>query len=203
MSVDKSKPGRKKNPDSKRTEYADELIEQYMNSNSTDVSNNVEPVTQLAKDKNSLIQPLTESKYYIPSLSDFRLGTVYEQKWPVGGGWRVSILEDEQFDMSYGHCEFMTIASNMRWGKSVYRIKFLDDDDVESLGFDKVKPGVFEFKACTIILNWAERCNLKVYVDDDVVFKGRVLNISELKTVLTMLTILKDEERERKFNGVR
>jgi hypothetical protein len=145
---------------------------------------------------------VTKPGYYKPDLVDFRLGAIYMQKWAgsSNGAWRETLLDEECYDMSMGHCEFMSIVSNVKRTKGeFYRIKFLNDEDVEMLGFKKTGAGVYELSNCRVVLDWSTKFNVKVLVDDELIYRGKVLCLSEFKWVLCTLGILKDESRDRKF----
>ena len=154
------------------------------------------------KDSIKNTQPETSKVYhYIPDLLDFGLGAIYLQRWTGTGGWRETILNESCYDMSLGHCEFMSIVSQVKWTRGeLYRIKFLDGNDIEALGFEKdVTKGHWILHNCKIILDWSSKCNIKVYVDDDVVFNGKLLNMFELKQILIYIGILADASRSLKF----
>jgi hypothetical protein len=151
---------------------------------------------------NQHIVEATKPSYYMPNLVDFNLGAIYMQKWAgnSNGAWRETMLDEECYDMSLGHCEFMSIVSNVKRTKGgFYRIKFLDGEDIEMLGFKKVMSGIYVISNCTLVLDWSSKFNVKVSVDDELIYRGRVLNLNELKGILLTLCILKDETRDGKF----
>lgn len=139
-------------------------------------------------------------EYYRPLLDDFKLGLIYEQRWL--NDWRESFLDEDHFDMRDGHCAFMVILANMYQTRgSFYRIKFLDAEDIERQGFkkDDEDDTKFVLQNCTILLNWRNTANVIIMIDDEVVFRGRLLNSLEFKQTLINVGILVDNNRLVKF----
>ncbi len=68
-----------------------------------------------------------ESKYYIPELSEFYVGFEYEE---YDASWQPAILDFRDLDV---------IDDEIREG--VIRVKYLDREDIESLGWKFIKEG--------------------------------------------------------------
>ena len=139
-------------------------------------------------------------EYYKPTLDDFKLGLIYEQRWL--NDWRESFLDEDHFDMSNGHCSFMVLLANLNQTKGAfYKIRFLDSTDILRLGFKRSTEdaNVFTLQNCSITLNWESRFNITIKIDNDLIFRGQLLNSNELKTTLVTLGILVDQSRQFKF----
>ena len=136
------------------------------------------------------------SKYYTPTTEELHVGFEYEAKCPITKEWT-----DFEIDLSFGSLWFAS-ANNIR-------VKYLDREDIESLGFSNKKHEEIpsEFKYYLIIKDnvfcistyWhmtRERENLvRIYKGKlhkypyTEIFRGDVKNKSELKRLLKQLGI--------------
>lgn len=152
-----------------------------------------------------------ENKYYIPSVEEFHVGFEYEFK-------QFNTDFSDWLQTSFGTTDnFMIfdIQSNML-EKGLVRVKYLDENDVESFGFSKVPGTVNVFKYKTpystdgskdaeywyywhiILFERSEKfpnvliSNYMDYDIQDVRFEGWVKNKSELKRLLIQLGIYEE-----------
>lgn len=72
------------------------------------------------------------SKYYTPDISEFHVGFEYEKKSTIGGLWKEHIIE-YGIDARYKEIDIE--------GETV-RVKYLDKEDIESLGFGEFQKAV-------------------------------------------------------------
>lgn len=151
-----------------------------------------------------------KNKYYIPDISEFCVGFEYEYKNHDGTirdlsniEWKKSMV-DSINDLAYVERGLNTPNNT--------RVKHLDKEDIESLGFEliKIHPGTtshyFELKNYktsndgTICIDFnpdfRDRIYLRIYyfygsLEDEIdIFNGRPKNKSELKKVLQMCNII-------------
>lgn len=135
-----------------------------------------------------------DTKYYTPDISEFHVGFEYERM--NGTDWEKAELTNVDCwgTMARGYeNEFEEIDSLIR---SV-RVKYLDKEDIESLGFEHdqtTKDGSYFYSGTLITENqWC--INLKDFTIDiydinsksDFRFNGLVKNKSELKQILKMI----------------
>lgn len=147
-------------------------------------------------------------KYYTPSIEEFYVGFEYEELIGTESNgiqdWSEKIYDPEEHIDSYGEYTFKELFP------SCVRVKYLDKEDIESLGFRKVK----DYSACDVYQKHNENNNiwyeLEYYNEDynnelliekyelsgskdyssTYIFQGTIKNKSELKKVLKMLNIL-------------
>lgn len=152
-----------------------------------------------------------ESKYYIPDISEFHVGFEYEHchssirfvmlNLKTGEEsdateskeiWEKSIFSGNEFDVWKSSFKF---DDSLRDGQ--IRVKYLDREDIESLGFEhdqSTKDGSYFYSGTLMTENqWC--INLKDLIVDiydingksDFRFNGFVKNKSELKRILKMI----------------
>jgi len=137
-----------------------------------------------------------KDKYYQPDISEFHVGFEYEYKGDVDNEWALQI-----FNRGIGFAENPTIEQT--------RVKYLDQEDIESLGFKfkgKALRSFFEME-CQFDLPdtnsfWCK--TLKIQLDEEhrtlkiegyiasaceeeTLFSGKCKNKSELKRILKMI----------------
>ena len=126
------------------------------------------------------------NKYYTPEIEEFYVGFEYEEKWE--DGWH-----PETFGVH--HMINSDILKN-----EVIRVKYLDREDIESLGFKYSRYSgsytqYFTKDNIEISIGSADRkdSTLRVKriwsVSNEIVFKGTIKNKSELKKLLKQLGI--------------
>ena len=118
-------------------------------------------------------------KYYTPKIEEFHVGFEFEKEWE-DGSWSKEILEvDELKDIEE---EMLPIT----------RVKYLDKEDIESLGFSifENKTRYKKYKKNNYILG---HYGVKTVIIWDVageLFDGEIKNKSELKKLLKQLKII-------------
>lgn len=133
-----------------------------------------------------------ENKYYTPTIEEFHVGFEYE--------WNNSD-EDDVFRKSIAdledcyHC-VNDIINNIDYYK--YRVKYLDKEDIESLGWkESFRGGRFDIKTDNDDFQMYLHDNLdkgfyfiEIYDwDSQYVFRGKIKNKSELKILLKQLGV--------------
>lgn len=139
-----------------------------------------------------------ESKYYTPTIEEFYVGFEYEIL--ENGIWNKETI-NESNDRDYGNT-IITTPYELEVKDTDVRVKFLDREDIESLGwkFKEIEKGmlsnrpIFEFK--TYLLNFdRNEHGIWLLITDEYVeyqhFSGQVKNKSELKKLMQMLNIEK------------
>lgn len=131
-----------------------------------------------------------ENKYYTPEISEFHVGFEYEERH-LGKQYRDLYVQRELTTLIFIH-------DSWRFGTDECRVKYLDSEDIQSLGFsegpyfkkgrenDLVQIYNIESTDVWIIDTFTEntRCQL---------FKGVIKNKSELKKLLLQLEITFDK----------
>jgi hypothetical protein len=147
-----------------------------------------------------------ENKYYVPHISEFHVGFEYE--YYNGSEWGPFIF-DGLDDTDYNELCYLDIYVV----KEKVRVKYLDKEDIESLGFkfdessSDLKTGYLKFELSGYTLELviyyvafkeqnkkftSLRINKQSIVDSEkytTLFNGIIKNKSELKKVLEMLGI--------------
>ena len=164
-----------------------------------------------------------EDKYYTPEIEEFHVGFEYEiygtyASNNIEGVWLPVVYEEDLVNLTDDSFTVNLSRFNYRIAKKTIRVKYLDREDIESLGFE------YDGKSCldetwekeeSIVDTWS------YYVDTtedkekyyslysqgklcyitytayqnsvgstvDQIFKGTIKNKSELKKVLKMLNI--------------
>ena len=140
-----------------------------------------------------------ERKYYTPTIEEFHVGFEYEnlrfdEQWklaPNGGTWYTKTIANtyelkevfNRFDENYLH-DIDTNEAN-------YRVKLLDREDIESLGFTSLHETSFRFKNVFHL----EINETYLHISDTsyngtrVVFDGVIKNKSELQKLMIQLEI--------------
>jgi hypothetical protein len=79
-----------------------------------------------------------ESKYYTPNISEFHVGFEYEE-WDVRAedSYAKLVVREGQKLFMHDYCE--------------YRVKYLDREDIESLGFEQISLNAYRKRADDII----------------------------------------------------
>ncbi len=142
----------------------------------------------------------TESnKYYTPEIEEFYVGFEYEYliKWgnSIEEAWRKSKI---------GNPNWYAKTVTDLISKEEIRVKYLDKEDIESLGFERSRGfksyyqnwDDFLLKGTEIMLWWNKNNNLvaitkfdKIRFKDRTYFEGEIKNKSELKKVLKMIGV--------------
>ena len=145
-----------------------------------------------------------EKEYYGPKIEEFHVGFEYEYQdmLPHGGGvyWVKGVLKSND--------NIESIYESNDWYESP-RVKYLDKDDIESLGFnDKTKHlpspssfykidsnNVFQIQIYWDMLRRSRENLIRIYKGElhnypyTEIFRGNIKNKSELKVLLNQLGI--------------
>lgn len=139
-----------------------------------------------------------KDKYYTPTADEFHIGFEFERRDPISREWRSVTLTNNSI-----------IAPDP--DPDVVRVKYLDRDDIEDLGFDYYRDmepipnrndchvshgylfekedrinqfDLYLFSDGIVWIGHTKECGFEGYV-----FKGLVKNKSELKRILTQIGI--------------
>ena len=124
-----------------------------------------------------------ENKYYVPDITEFRIGFEYEIE--MGGNW---YLRDIPFYP-------LVDDSGLE-----YRVKYLDREDIESFGFEFDK----KYEKFIIVNDSNDIVFLTMYsnynsligkdygmgCNETILFRGKIKNKSELQQVLKMVGVI-------------
>ena len=124
-----------------------------------------------------------ENKYYVPDITEFRIGFEYEIE--MGGNW---YLRDIPFYQ-------LVDDSGLE-----YRVKYLDREDIESFGFEFDK----KYEKFIIVNDSNDIVFLTMYsnynsligkdygmgCNETILFRGKIKNKSELQQVLKMVGVI-------------
>lgn len=122
---------------------------------------------------------MEENKYYLPEIEEFHVGFEYE----------VEDLHDNLVDKMWRKEECYDVPVFLReWiQQGEVRVKQLDGEDIESLGF--IQEGQVSFIKNNWYIEWMPGDTLDVFCVSDCRFKGTIKNKSELKKVLKMIGV--------------
>ena len=137
-----------------------------------------------------------ENKYYVPDITEFRVGFGYEEK--SSGLWAKQIYNESspilnaQIWDGYG-CKLDTIKDYIE--QEQVRVKYLDTSDIESFGFSHICALWFEnIEKSYRIRKWKGN-EVDIYKwwingDNNLIFRGKIKNKSELQQVLKMIGVI-------------
>jgi hypothetical protein len=157
-----------------------------------------------------------ENKYYTPQIEEFHVGFEYEYL-TVDGKWVKDIFmsikpeDTEQMDLSI-------VESILKNHSTELRVKYIDKEDIVSLGWKVTKDRDYEFDAQLIVSDFqffdltydleehsliieefyqSKLCAETSYVSNPLlynsktIFEGYIKNKSELKVLMKQLNIIK------------
>lgn len=152
------------------------------------------------------LKQLNMETHYTPELEEFHPGFVYEMIPPIGFTFldfndlekHIETVWSNQYiegiynvkPVTVFGSELANITSAIAENKC--RVKYLDREDIESLGFKCMGGNWYhDHKAYQIIGDWKSiEISKGEHEYRDVLFKGTIKNKSELKRILKMLSIL-------------
>lgn len=132
-----------------------------------------------------------ENEYYTPTIEEFHVGFEYEYMKtynPIDHKWYKAIVDKCQVGLDFSD-------------SSVYRVKYLDKEDIESLGFEyrkdelveRVGSGKLYLKPYYKLTTWRNGLEVRIVRKPDtkyqIIFEGQIKNKSELKKILKQLRI--------------
>lgn len=131
------------------------------------------------------------NKYYKPSLDEFHIGFEFERLVEMKGGTMIPIEE---------HCEIWdkeimnqhNLVQVLAEWPNVMRVKYLDSEDIENLGFSQMQLPCDYVKNNYILYynvnkNRVRILDLDIVNEGNAVFNGIIRNKSELKRILKMI----------------
>jgi hypothetical protein len=130
-----------------------------------------------------------DSKYYIPSIEEFRIGFEYEIL--VKDVWNPITFTELNWFSNEVKLSHKYLIENNR-----IRVKYLDQSDIESLGWIYHENSHIYFKG-EFKLQYVQSMNNRLEISthlatsgySDIFFRGNIKNISELKNLLKQLGI--------------
>ena len=148
---------------------------------------------------------MKNNKYYTPEIEEFRVGfeyeelnltSVYDDKWRFN--IKKNIFTQEIWKPGYSNWNFL---DNLKDGK--IRVKYLDAQDIEELGFEKATTQIHFRKDDIEIVLWdIKDIHIRRVIDSSLtvngvsrilvepLYQGTILNKSELKWILTRIGVL-------------
>jgi len=129
-----------------------------------------------------------ENKYYTPSIEEFHVGFEFETSYLEDyDTWKKVTLEFDDFG-------FYTSTWEVDSNPTEFRVKYLDKEDIESLGFkfDQYRSSGFHFYLNNYELHQPyldTKCILKEINTNQILFNGIIKNKSELIKVLKQTEI--------------
>lgn len=147
---------------------------------------------------------MEEKKYYTPKIEDFHVGFEFEYKVTGEKGWVKTLLKDEDLEAEdpggWGWDSTIAFYHRLLRDNNV-RVKHLDKEDIESLGFiyrrivndiyEEYTPIEYNTLPSTgnIILRNTKSNEVICFKKLNNKFEGNIKNKSELKKVLKMIEI--------------
>ena len=157
------------------------------------------------------------NKYYTPKIEEFYVGFEYESL-ELGSQTKFNkdIVTDNHL---YGDYDQNTLLSEIYFHPERARVKYLDKADIESLGFKDYKKSVcnwyklegrfedsfssYGYWSKIRLIHCPDNNVIKILAyeyswdeEENVLYAGKCNNKSELKKLLTQLSILKDGEEK-------
>jgi hypothetical protein len=146
-----------------------------------------------------------KDKYYTPSIEEFYVGFEFELFIPkYGGDWAVVDSEANKWHKNAweAHYEMKTLREELSTAlkkSSYYRVKYLDQEDIESLGWEAKAQGQFldqkdtftrfQMHYYTLLHESTGRVCISDTRDLKDLFIGTIKNKSELKKLMKQLGI--------------
>jgi len=133
---------------------------------------------------------MNKNKYYTPKIEEFFVGFEFETNY-LSDVWESRVLSSSEADYFFNTYYADAVATE-------FRVKYLDKEDLENLGFIKTKEDTFEKYSTSKYAAWVlyvydNKISITFYHPDDskgeLWFFGTIKNKSELKKLLTQLGI--------------
>ena len=139
---------------------------------------------------------MEENKYYVPGIDEFFVGLEFEE-------WENPAFTNEEWIAKkieyFTDLEYVCIPEvdkhleNYVLGTSLFRVKYLDSEDIGNLGLIKDPSGerYFELNGYQLYIGMHSKYNITIYNDDEIItFQGYIRNKSELQQVLKMIGVI-------------
>lgn len=138
---------------------------------------------------------MEKNKYYTPEIEEFHIGFEFEEYIP---GTNTEYSKQEYYTTSHFNMMYNTYSNNLQEGWA--RVKYLDQSDIESLGFEFTINPDFDFISKVqyddtrgkvyykILLSFGVKGPwVRVQANRTTLFAGHVKNKSELKRILKQI----------------
>lgn len=134
-----------------------------------------------------------ENKYYTPDISEFHVGFEFESNYTLFSAdkeWhKVTLIMP---DCEWFWSEYLEDAT-----ESEFRVKYLDREDIESLGWEEKEPYIFTIKDTNLIYRLLftgfDVYRIRIFEEStpikQQIFVGKIRNKSELKILMNQLRI--------------
>lgn len=134
-----------------------------------------------------------EDKYYQPSIEEFHVGFECESNYILINNSEKDKSKFIQFTFTRDNLAYMIDAYVEDAYPNEFRVKYLDSEDIESLGFKKTINGQYYFEdddfECTLLID--SDMFVQIIIDGGYLFQGTIKNKSELARLLKQLNITK------------
>src|SRR5690606_9156175 len=128
---------------------------------------------------------MKENKYYQPDISEFHIGFEYEVFDEENEVWSNKIFPEDF--ICTGTATEPDLVELFYSGLKDTRVKYLDRQDIEELGFSHYKMNIFKKDGITILHQ--KDNHLEIFDESDTLFSGRIKNKTELKKLLKQLKV--------------
>ena len=135
-----------------------------------------------------------ENKYYTPTIEEFHVGFEYEEETIIYTdkgwfthkdlGWEKKIFDSTSYMENYYLSERVKRGLVGKCDPTI-RVKYLDREDVESLGFAQTVEDQYTLDDIEFLID--DDLFVQIIKDDGFLFQGTIKNKSELKRVLKMI----------------
>ena len=127
-----------------------------------------------------------ENKYYEPDVEDFCVGMIYEtEQDELRGIWEENTINTlrELEELCKYNSKYIGKYSNIR-------VKYLDKEDIESLGFKQTIEDQYYKDDFELLID--DDLFIQIIKDDGFVFQGTIKNKSEFKKLLIQTGIINE-----------
>jgi len=141
-----------------------------------------------------------KDKYYIPTIDEFHVGFECESNYVVIRGANSKLSEYKHFIFTEDNISYLIEAYINDASSSEVRVKYLDREDIESLGWTYYKThsgtttNEFELGEYTLTFDsdFSDKWNLTIDFENGFnLFHGSIKNKSELSKLMKQLNIVK------------
>ena len=113
-------------------------------------------------------------KYYTPEIEEFHVGFEYEQV----------------IDAKWEKCEMHLLdLGKVNNRLNSLRVKYLDREDIESLGFESVGKHTIQYEKDNCCIGWYDSKRMFIDIGDESYFVGTIKNKSQLKKILKQIGV--------------
>lgn len=133
-----------------------------------------------------------ENKYYIPSIEEFHVGFEYEEL-EMGSKEKFNKTILDEWDGLSGYIDGTTDLYEIARGRKKVRVKYLDKEDIESLGFEVYDKYEDHFIKDNTVIHYRNEAGelypIDIFIGKQSYMFMRIKNKSELKILLKQLNI--------------